>query len=58
MDRFIAESNIEHFKGLLATEQNEARRQSILRLLADEEGKLRSIRQKEACALRPKASGQ
>ena len=58
MDRFIAEHNIEHFKSLLATELDEAGRQCILRLLAEEEGKLRSIGQKEACALRPKASGQ
>jgi len=40
MDRSIAQLNIEHFRRLLATETDETRRRTLLRLLAEEEAKL------------------
>jgi hypothetical protein len=40
MDEFIAKANIEHFKALLATEKDEAKRKLLLQLLAEEEQKL------------------
>jgi len=38
----IARLNIEHFRRLLKTETEPAKRETITRLLADEEAKLRS----------------
>jgi hypothetical protein len=43
MDRAVAQLNIEHYRRLLANEINEARRQTILRLLAEEEAKLADL---------------
>ncbi len=43
MDRNIAHLNIEHFRRLLATETDEARRRTILGLLAEEEAKLAGL---------------
>ena len=43
MDKTVARLNIAHYRKLLATEQDEARRQTILRLLAEEEAKLASL---------------
>ena len=40
MDKTIARLNIEHFRKLLAAETNETTRQTLLRLLAEEEAKL------------------
>lgn len=40
MDRVVARLNIEHYRRLLAQETDETRRQTILRLLAEEEAKL------------------
>lgn len=40
MDRSVAHLNIEHYKQLLARETGEARRQLLLRLLAEEEAKI------------------
>jgi hypothetical protein len=40
MDEFIAKANVEHFKELLATEKDEAKRKLLLQLLAEEELKL------------------
>jgi hypothetical protein len=40
MSRDIARLNIEHFRRLLAVETDETKRQTILRLLAEEEAKL------------------
>jgi hypothetical protein len=40
MDEGIARANIKHFKGLLATETEEAKRKVLLDLLAEEERKL------------------
>jgi hypothetical protein len=43
MDKLVAQLNIEHFRVLLATETDEAKRQTLLRLLAEEEAKLSAI---------------
>ena len=43
MERTVARLNIEHFKRLLETETDETKRQTLLRLLAEEEAKLRSL---------------
>jgi len=40
MDKTVARLNIEHYRRLLAVECDEARRQLLLRLLAEEEAKL------------------
>jgi hypothetical protein len=40
----IAQLNIEHFRKLLATEQDAAKRLTLLRLLAEEEAKLASLK--------------
>jgi hypothetical protein len=42
MDRFIALRNIEHFRELLAKEIDEAKREQLLRLIAEEEVKLKA----------------
>ncbi len=43
MDKFIARHNIEHYRKLLATELDEAKRREVLRLLAEEEAKLAAL---------------
>jgi hypothetical protein len=43
MDKTVARLNIEHFQKKLATETDEAKRQQILRLLAEEEAKLTAL---------------
>ena len=43
MDRTVARLNIEHLRRLLATETNELKRQTMLRLLAEEEAKLSAL---------------
>jgi hypothetical protein len=43
MDETVAKLNIEHYKRLLASETDAAKRESIARLLAEEEAKLASI---------------
>jgi hypothetical protein len=43
MDRSIARLNIEHFRRLLETETDQTKRQTIRRLLAEEEAKLASM---------------
>ena len=40
MDKMIACLNISHYKMKVVTEQDEAKRQILLRLLAEEEAKL------------------
>ena len=40
MDRAVARLNIEHYRELLATETDKDKRETILRLLAEEEAKL------------------
>ena len=39
MEQFIRRQNIEHYRKLLAQTTDEAQRQMLLRLLADEEAK-------------------
>jgi hypothetical protein len=43
MDKFIARANISHLRDKLATEQDEAKRQMLLRLLAEEQAKLATL---------------
>lgn len=43
MDETIARLNIEHFRSKLSDEKDEAKRQSLARLLAEEEQKLAEI---------------
>ena len=43
MDKTVARLNVEHYRKLLATEQDEARRRTILRLLAEEEAKVAAL---------------
>jgi hypothetical protein len=43
LDRQVARLNIEHFRKLLATETDEVKRRTLLRLLAEEEAKLASV---------------
>jgi hypothetical protein len=43
MKRTVARLNIEHYQRLLATETDETKRQTLMRLLAEEEAKLRSL---------------
>ncbi len=40
VDRSVAHLNIEHYKRLLKRETDEKRRQTLLRLLAEEEAKV------------------
>jgi hypothetical protein len=40
MDRSVARLNIEHYRRLLANEPDETRRQTLVRLLAEEEAKI------------------
>ena len=44
MDRTVAHLNIEHYHKLLAQETDDTKRQMLLRLLAEEEAKLPSIK--------------
>ena len=50
MDKFVARLNIEHYRALLKTETDKAKRERIARLLADEEENLRV-----AMSAKPKA---
>lgn len=43
MERTVARLNIEHYKQLLQRETDEDKRQTLMRLLAEEEAKLRSL---------------
>jgi len=43
MDKIIAGMNIEHFRAKLTAEQDEKTRQTLLRLLAEEEAKLAKL---------------
>jgi hypothetical protein len=42
MDRFVARLNIDHYRELLAKETDEAQRQRLVRLIAEEEAKLKA----------------
>ncbi len=43
MDKAVARLNIEHYQKLLATETDEAKRNTLRRLLAEEEAKLAAL---------------
>jgi hypothetical protein len=45
VDKFVAKANIEHFRQKLAIETDEAKRQLLARLLAEEEEKLATLNQ-------------
>lgn len=48
IERTVARLNIEHYKKLLENETNATKRQMLMRLLAEEEAKLRSLSQPDA----------
>jgi hypothetical protein len=52
MDKTVARLNIEHFRKKLAAETDETRRQQIVRLLAEEEAKLRALESRKERRLR------
>ena len=43
MDRSVAHLNIERYRRMLAEETDEAKRRTLMRLLAEEEAKLRGL---------------
>jgi hypothetical protein len=43
MDKFVARANIEHSRRKLAAETDETKRETLARLLAQEEAKLASL---------------
>ena len=43
MDKTVARLNIEHYRKKLATEQDETKRQTLMRLLTEEQAKLAAI---------------
>ena len=43
MDRLVARLNIEHYRKALATEMDEAKRQTLRRLLSEEEAILATL---------------
>jgi len=43
VDRSVAHLNIERFRRLLAEETDQARRRTLMRLLAEEEAKLKGL---------------
>ncbi len=43
MDKNIARLNIEHYGKMLATEQDETKRVTLLRLLAEEQAKMSAL---------------
>ena len=43
MDKIVARLNIKHFRNLLTQELDQTKQQTILRLLAEEEEKLRAL---------------
>ncbi|HUO00040.1 MAG TPA: hypothetical protein VMU69_27860 [Bradyrhizobium sp.] len=48
MDKTVADLNIEHFKKLLAVETDPVKRETIQRLLAEEEAKLADRRTRKS----------
>lgn len=46
MERTIARLNVEHYKQLLAAELDDEKRQTLKRLLAEEEAKLQTLSEK------------
>jgi hypothetical protein len=47
VDRTVAHMNVEHYRRLLAVETDDARRQVLLRLLAEEEAKIGNVKTPE-----------
>ena len=47
MDKTIARLNIEHFRRQLSEEKDDAKRQTLQRLLAEEEAKLAQITKRQ-----------
>ena len=47
MDKFVARLNVEHYRNKIALERDEALRQKLRRLLAEEETKLAAIEARE-----------
>lgn len=47
MEKAVARLNIEHYRQLLTTETDDAKRQTLMRLLAEEEAKLRVLSEPE-----------
>ncbi len=43
MDKMVARLNIKHFRELLETETDKVKREMLLRLLAEEEAKLKAL---------------
>jgi hypothetical protein len=43
MDKTVARLNVEHFRRLITKETDETKRQTLLRLLAEEEAKLAAL---------------
>jgi hypothetical protein len=48
IERTVTRLNIEHYKKLLENETDEPKRQTLMRLLAEEEAKLRSLAETDA----------
>jgi hypothetical protein len=48
IERTVTRLNIEHYKKLLENETDEPKRQTLMRLLAEEEAKLRSLAEANA----------
>ena len=48
MDKFVARVNIGHIRDQLATEQDELKRQTLLRILAEQEAKLAALENNQA----------
>lgn len=47
MDRTVASLNVQHFKHLLETETDPEKRATIMRLLAEEQAKIKSLQKHE-----------
>lgn len=47
MEKTVARLNIEHYRHLLTTETDDTKRQTLIRLLAEEETKLRMLSETE-----------
>jgi bacterioferritin (cytochrome b1) len=48
MDRFVARVNVGHIRDKLATEQDEVKRQTLQRILAEQEAKLAELENNQA----------
>ena len=48
MEKTVARLNVEHYRQLLTTETDQVKRQTLMRLLTEEEAKLRALSEPEA----------